>query len=253
MFYVGRRRQISYLFWKNHLYSKCRLWHNQIIINYVSDQCFLPQIWKLFAQCPKFPEIKNIHSKKLFSLKMLVWSRIMLLWGTGQKMFGKRAQTLLPKVGNWQIFLGVFREKKSLQMFFWTFRMQLTQCCGKTFIKNMKNFDQNPNLLKHVFFFEVNYLKKFLRATKCSFNKPLVNLSPEVERNVTQKAKMIKKNWSKIWKRLRRNTNCSLENPAKSFLSKFFCRKFSAKIQKPSLEFLKLSKTQSYLKKICLF
>ena len=106
-----RRRQIFYLFWKNHLYSKCCLWHNQNIINYVSDQCFLPQLGKIFAQCPKIPEIKNISSKNLFSLKMLVWSRIMLLWRTGQKIFGRTAQTLLPKDRNWQIFLGVFRDK----------------------------------------------------------------------------------------------------------------------------------------------
>ena len=100
------------------------------------------------------------------------------------------------------------------------------------------------------FIFELNHLKKFLRAKKkCSFNKPPVYFPPEVERNVTQKAKLIKKNWNKIWKRLRKNTNCSLENPAKSFLSKFFCRKYSAKIQKPSLKFLKLSKSQSYWKK----
>ena len=41
--------------------------------------------------------------------------------------------------------------------------------------------------------FGVNHLKKFLRAKKCSFKKPAVNFPPEVERNVTQKAKMIKK------------------------------------------------------------
>ena len=41
--------------------------------------------------------------------------------------------------------------------------------------------------------FEANHLKKFLRAKKCSFNKPPVYFPPEVERNVTQKAKKIKK------------------------------------------------------------
>ena len=92
--------------------------------------------------------------------------------------------------------------------------------------------------------------KSFSQLKKWSFNKPAVNFQPEVEKNVTQKAKMIKKKWSKIWKRLRRNNNCSLENPAKSFLSKFFCGNFSAKIQKPSLKFLKVSKTYPYWKKV---
>ena len=42
-------------------------------------------------------------------------------------------------------------------------------------------------------FFEVNQLNKCLRTkNKCSFNKPAVKFPPEVQRNVTQKAKMIK-------------------------------------------------------------
>ena len=40
--------------------------------------------------------------------------------------------------------------------------------------------------------FEVIQLKKFLRSKKCGFNKPPVKFPPEVQRNVTQKAKMIK-------------------------------------------------------------
>ena len=37
-----------------------------------------------------------------------------------------------------------FQRKKSFQMFFWTFIMQFTQCCGKTLVKVMKKMDQNP-------------------------------------------------------------------------------------------------------------
>ena len=129
----------------------------------------------------------------------------------------------------------------------------LHNAAGKRSSKIWKISIRIQNFWNMFLIFGVNHLKKFLRITKCSFNKPPVSFPPEVKKNIIQKPKMIKKNWSKFWKRLRKNTNCSLENPAKSFLSKFFCRKFSAKIQKPSLEFLKLSKTQSYLKKICLF
>ena len=59
-----------------------------------------------------------------------------------------------------------------------------------------------------------------------------------------------KKNWSKFWKRSRRDTTCSLEFPAKNLLPKTFCRKLSAKIQKLSLKFLKVSKTYPYWKKV---
>ena len=66
----------------------------------------------------------------------------------------------------------------------------LRENARQNYEKNLIRIQNSWNMFN---IFEVNHLKKFLRATKCSFNKPAVNFPREVEMNVTQKAKMIKK------------------------------------------------------------
>ena len=69
----------------------------------------------------------------------------------------------------------------------------LRENARQNYEKNLIRIQNSWNMFNIFNIFEVNHLKKFLRATKCSFNKPAVNFPREVERNVTQKAKMIKK------------------------------------------------------------
>ena len=56
------------------------------------------------------------------------------------EIFPEKSSKSITKNRNWQNNPGVLRDKKSLQMFFWTFRKQFTQCCGKTLVKIMKKF-----------------------------------------------------------------------------------------------------------------
>ena len=151
---------------------------------------FLPKIWEVFAYCPKNPEKINISLKNLFFLKIWLWLRLMLFCKYGQKFFGKRAQNLLPKTRNWQNIPGVFRDTKSFQLFFWTFRMQFTQCCGKTLVKIMKKYRSEAEILETCLTFsKLIASKSFSEPKTCSFNKPAVVFLPEVKRNISQKPK----------------------------------------------------------------
>ena len=105
----------------------------------------------------------------------------------------KNMLSLLLKNRNWQNIPGVFRHTKSLQLFLWTFRMRFTQCCGKTFVKILKKFRSESEILETCLTFSKLIASKSSSELKnCSFNKPAVIFPPQVKRNISQKPKMLK-------------------------------------------------------------
>ena len=141
---------------------------------------------------------ENSGNKKNFFKKLVFPQNVTMVaynatWKTGQKIFGKRAQNLLPKVRNWQVFLGVFRDKNPSKCSSGHLECSLHNAAGKRSSKIRKISMRIQDVRKVFVIFGVNHLKNFPELKKCSFKKPAVNFPPEVERNVTQKAKMIKK------------------------------------------------------------
>ena len=81
--------------------------HNKLPIRSV----FAKNLEKFRLMSENSRKNKKVFRKFVFP-KMFSWSPLMLLWNSGQKFFGKTAQTLSPKIRDWQNIPSVYREKK---------------------------------------------------------------------------------------------------------------------------------------------
>ena len=157
----------------------------------------------------------------MFFLKLLLWSPLMLFWKYGRNFFWSGAQNLLPKIRNWQNIPGVFRETKALQLFLWTFRMQFTQCCGKTLVKVMKkNGSQSVNFETCLIVSKLLTPKKSHTLKNAVLTNPLWEFRQKSKRTSLKNPKLIKQKLEQNLKTFTWRHRLQSRKP---------CQKFSAK------------------------
>ena len=187
-------------------------------------------------------DIKNVSSRNLFFLKVVIWTLRMQFWKPRQKVL-----TTSPKLPAQCLKMILekhfFSKNLILRLFLWTRLMQLWPPFRKLSHKNPKVFLISENHINYIFF-KTSFLssKLFLQTRIMQFWQPCQKncaRSPKIFRSISEKDKTkltcLKKNLSKCCHGC---VECSIENPAEKFLTK--SRKVFAECPKMIIKIISL-------------